>query len=95
MKLPSLLKRSALFCALALAAQTLTFAADTAQPQGTADSSTQGYLVNTRQDATKIDRPLWTTPQSVSVVTRQQIQDGSQPQKRGRSHSSPSLSVNA
>ncbi|ORM50762.1 ferrioxamine B receptor [Pantoea conspicua] len=78
MRLPSPLKGYVPFCTLALTAPALSFAADmvvTAQPQEQADSPTQGYLATTSQGATKSDRPLITTPQSVSVVTRQQMQD--------------------
>lgn len=78
MRLPSPLKGYVPFCTLALTAPALSFAADmvvTAQPQEQADSPTQGYLATTSQGATKSDRPLVTTPQSVSVVTRQQMQD--------------------
>lgn len=79
MTLPSPVKRSAVYCALALTAPTFSFAAETlivtAQPQESAESPTQGYLATTSQGATKSDRPLITTPQSVSVITRQQIQD--------------------
>jgi len=78
MRLPSPLKGYVLFCTLALTAPALSFAADmvvTAQPQEQADSPTQGYLATTSQGAMKSDRPLITTPQSVSVVTRQQMQD--------------------
>lgn len=78
MRLPSPLKGYVPFCTLALTAPALSFAADmvvTAQPQEQADSPTQGYLATTSQGATKSDLPLITTPQSVSVVTRQQMQD--------------------
>ncbi|MCZ4058638.1 TonB-dependent siderophore receptor [Pantoea sp. LMR881] len=79
MKLPFPLTRCAGVCALALAAPSLVFAAETlvvtAQPQESADSPTQDYRVTTSQGSTKSDRPLLTTPQSVSVITRQQIQD--------------------
>lgn len=74
------LKRSALLCSLALLAPGLTMAAETtltvtAAPQETATSPTEGYTVKTSRGATKTDEPLITTAQSVSVVTRQQMED--------------------
>jgi len=78
MKLSLSLKGYVRLCTLALTAPALSFAADmvvTAQPQEDSTSPTQGYLATTSQGATKSDRPLITTPQSISVVTRQQMQD--------------------
>ncbi|HCW46446.1 MAG TPA: TonB-dependent siderophore receptor, partial [Erwiniaceae bacterium] len=79
MGMPFNLKRSALLCSLALAVPGFVIAADTlvvtAQPAETADSPTSGYTAKTSAGATKTDRPLITTGQSVSVVTRQQIED--------------------
>lgn len=72
-------KRSALYCSLALTLPSLSFADDTlvvtAQPAETAQSPTSGYTAKTSSGATKTDTPLITTGQSVSVVTRQQIED--------------------
>ncbi len=72
-------KRSALYCSLALTLPSITFADDTlvvtAQPAETAQSPTSGYTAKTSTGATKTDTPLITTGQSVSVVTRQQIED--------------------
>ncbi|MDU5835506.1 MAG: TonB-dependent siderophore receptor [Pantoea sp.] len=79
MTLPYPLHRCALLCALAIALPAASLAADTltvtASPQESADGPTQGYLATTSAGATKSDRPLLTTPQSVSVITRQQIDD--------------------
>jgi len=78
MKLSLSLKGYVPLCTLALTAPALSYAADmvvTAQPQEDSTSPTQGYLATTSQGATKSDRPLITTPQSISVVTRQQMQD--------------------
>jgi len=68
------LKPLLLLCTLplTLSAQTLVVNAETEQ---SADSPTNGYNVKTSRGATKSDRPLITTAQSVSVVTRQQIED--------------------
>lgn len=72
------LNRSRVLCALALALPAATFAEEsivvTAQPQESANSPTQGYLA-TRSGGSKTDQPLITTPQSISVVTRQQMED--------------------
>ncbi|MFP1985249.1 TonB-dependent siderophore receptor [Lonsdalea quercina] len=46
-----------------------------AQPEESALSPTAGYAATTSQAATKTDKPLVVTPQSVSVVTRQQMRD--------------------
>ncbi|MCE0490676.1 TonB-dependent siderophore receptor [Pantoea sp. Mb-10] len=77
--LPFPLNRVGLCCALALSLPGVSAAEDalivTAQPQETATSPTQGYLATQSNGASKIDRPLITTPQSVSVITRQQIDD--------------------
>lgn len=79
MGMPFALKRSTLLCAIALSAPTLTCAADTltvtARPAETATTPTEGYTAKTSQGATKTDRPLITTGQSISVITRQQIED--------------------
>ncbi|MFK8257660.1 TonB-dependent siderophore receptor [Erwinia sp. AnSW2-5] len=74
------LKRSVLCCTIAMTAPGMTFAADsqmvvTAAPAETADSPTNGYTATTSTGASKTDQPLITTGQSVSVVTRQQIDD--------------------
>ncbi|EGL71550.1 hypothetical protein CSE899_17197, partial [Cronobacter sakazakii E899] len=73
------LKRSAVLCALALAAPHVSLAEETitvsAAPAQTAASPTEGYMVKTSTGATKTDQPLITTAQSVSVVTRQQMED--------------------
>ena len=72
------LNRGRVLCALALALPAATFAEEsivvTAQPQESANSPTQGYLA-TRSGGSKTDQPLITTPQSISVVTRQQMED--------------------
>ncbi len=47
----------------------------TAQPIDSAISPTQGYSAKTSAGATKTDQPLITTAQSVSVITRQQMDD--------------------
>ncbi|WP_026111820.1 TonB-dependent siderophore receptor [Winslowiella toletana] len=79
MRMSFTLKRSVLLCSLAVTAPNLSFAAETivvsAQPAETADSPTSGYTATTSKGATKTDEPLITTGQSVSVVTRQQIDD--------------------
>lgn len=77
MRMPFIQKRSVLLCTLALAspafaAQTLVV---TAEPTETATTPTLGYTAKTSQGAMKTDRPLITTAQSVSVVTRQQMED--------------------
>jgi len=77
--MPFVLKRSVLLCSIALTGSPLAYAADTlvvtAQPAETATTPTTGYTAKTSQGATKTDRPLITTGQAVSVVTRQQIED--------------------
>lgn len=79
MKLPFPLTRCAGACALALAAPSLVLRlkplSSRLNPRRVPTHSTQDYRVTTSQGATKSDRPLLTTPQSVSVITRQQIQD--------------------
>ncbi|MDR7342097.1 iron complex outermembrane receptor protein [Pantoea alhagi] len=79
MGMPFNLKRSALLCSLALAVPGFALAEETltvtAQPAETADSPTSGYTVKTSKGATKTDQPLITTGQSVSVITRQQMED--------------------
>lgn len=78
MRLPFFRKRSAVLCAVAFTSP-LAWSADTlvvtAQPVETATTPTLGYSVKTSQGAMKTDRPLITTAQSVSVITRQQIED--------------------
>ena len=73
------LKRSSLLCALALALPHAVLAEDTVVVTATAPQSatapTEGYTVQTTRGATKTDQPLITTGQSVSVVTRQQMED--------------------
>ncbi|MCS2154635.1 TonB-dependent siderophore receptor [Scandinavium goeteborgense] len=73
------LKRSSALCALALAFPCSSFAEETvvvtAQPAESATAPTQGYTVKSSTGATKTDQPLITTAQSVSVVTRQQMED--------------------
>ncbi|MBK0125343.1 TonB-dependent siderophore receptor [Pantoea sp. S61] len=73
------LNRARVLCALALALPAATFAEEsivvTAQPQESASSPTQGYLATRSSGSSKTDQPLITTPQSISVVTRQQMED--------------------
>lgn len=73
------LSRGRVLCALALALPAATFAEEslvvTAQPQESANSPTQGYLATHSSGGSKTDQPLITTPQSISVITRQQIED--------------------
>lgn len=74
------LKRHAFLVSLALTAPHLSYAADntvvvTAAPEDTAVSETHGYTAKTSTGASKTDQPLITTPQSVSVITRQQMID--------------------
>ena len=73
------LKRPVLLCALALSTSQVFAAEDTvvvtAAPAQTATSPTEGYTVKSSTGATKTDQPLITTAQSVSVVTRQQMED--------------------
>lgn len=72
-------KRPALLYALAAAFPIASLAEETvivtAQPVDSAVSPTQGYSARTSTGATKTDRPLITTAQSVSVITRQQMAD--------------------
>lgn len=72
-------QRSALLCLSALAFPATGLAAETlvvtAAPADSATARTDGYTASTSAGATKSDRPLVTTPQSVSVITRQQIDD--------------------
>lgn len=74
-----IIKRSSLACALALAFPALALAEETvvvtAAPAESAQAPTKGYTAKTSSGATKSDRPLIATAQSVSVVTRQQIDD--------------------
>ncbi len=74
------LKRSTLLCSLAFMAPLFTHADDTlvvtaAGPADTADAPTRGYMAQTSRGATKTDKPLITTGQSVSVITRRQMDD--------------------
>ncbi|MBB3304888.1 MULTISPECIES: TonB-dependent siderophore receptor [unclassified Enterobacter] len=73
------LNRGRVLCALALALPAASFAEEsivvTAQPQESATTPTQGYLATRSSGASKSDQPLITTPQSISVVTRQQMED--------------------
>ncbi|SNY77476.1 TonB-dependent siderophore receptor [Enterobacter sp. CC120223-11] len=73
------LKRSSVLCALALAFPCAVFAEETvvvtAQPVESATAPTKGYSAKTSTGSTKTDQPLITTAQSVSVVTRQQMED--------------------
>ena len=73
------LNRGRVLCTLALALPAASFAEEslvvTAQPQESATSPTQGYLATRSSGASKSDQPLITTPQSISVVTRQQMED--------------------
>lgn len=79
MRMPLTVKRSVLLCSIALAVPAVTFAADTivvtAKPPESASAPTEGYTAKTTRGATKTERPLVTTAQSVSVVTRQQMED--------------------
>ena len=72
-------KRSTLACALALALPPLALAEETvvvtAAPVESAVAPTKGYTAKTSRGSTKTDEPLITTAQSVSVVTRQQMDD--------------------
>jgi len=73
------LKRSVWFCALGIALPHAVLAEDTVVVSATAPQSatapTQGYTVQSTRGATKTDQPLIVTGQSVSVVTRQQMDD--------------------
>lgn len=73
-------QRPALLCSLALTAPLFTHAEDTlvvsaTKPTDNADSLTQGYMATTSRGATKTDKPLLTTGQSVSVITQRQMDD--------------------
>lgn len=72
-------KRPALLYALATVFPFASLAEETvivtAQPIDSAISPTQGYSAKTSAGATKTDQPLITTAQSVSVITRQQMDD--------------------
>ncbi|CAI1801659.1 Ferric hydroxamate uptake [Serratia liquefaciens] len=72
-------KRSRVLCAFAMFLPLVSFAEDTlvvtAKPADTAEAATHGYQATTSQGATKTDKPLILTAQSVSVVTRQQMTD--------------------
>ena len=73
------LKRSVWFCALGIALPHAVLAEDTVVVSATAPQSatapTEGYTVQSTRGATKTDQPLIVTGQSVSVVTRQQMED--------------------
>lgn len=79
MRIAFTLKRSVLLCSLAAALPSYVLAEDsmviTAAPTDTADAPTSGYTAISSRGATKTDQPLITTGQSVSVVTRQQMED--------------------
>ncbi|NQS87505.1 TonB-dependent siderophore receptor [Pantoea allii] len=79
MRMPFGPKRLALLCSIAIATPAVTFAANTlvvtAKPEETSTTPTEGYTATVSKGATKTDRPLITTGQSVSVVTRQQMDD--------------------
>ncbi len=73
-------KRSTLLYLLISTAPLLTHAEDTlvvtaAQSADNAESPTRGYTATTSRGATKTDKPLLTTGQSVSVITRRQMDD--------------------
>ncbi|MGL9723221.1 TonB-dependent receptor plug domain-containing protein, partial [Sodalis sp. (in: enterobacteria)] len=73
------IKTSVLLCSMALALP-LTAAAEeiivvTALQDAGADAPTAGYTAKNSTGATKTDKPLITTGQSISVITRQQIDD--------------------
>ncbi len=74
------LKRTTFFVSLALLIPASVLAQEnqlviSATPEDTATSPTRGYTAKTSSGATKTDEPLITTPQSVSVVTRKQMDD--------------------
>lgn len=79
MRMPFILKRSVLLCSVALSLSPLAHAEETLVVSARADEDattpTKGYTARTSQGATKTDRPLITTGQAVSVVTRQQMED--------------------
>lgn len=79
MSIPFSVKRSRRLCAFAMFLPLTSLAEDTlvvtAKPADTAETTTRGYQATTSQGATKTDRPLILTAQSVSVVTRQQMTD--------------------
>ncbi|CCG88690.1 TonB-dependent siderophore receptor [Erwinia piriflorinigrans] len=79
MRMPFSLKRSVLLCGIALATPGISYAADTlvvtAKPEETSSTPTEGYTAKISNGATKTDRSLITTGQSISVVTRQQMED--------------------
>ena len=79
MRMPFCRKRLALLCSIAIATPAVTFAANTlvvtAKPEETSTTPTEGYTATVSKGATKTDRPLITTGQSVSVITRQQMDD--------------------
>ncbi|PIJ48364.1 ferrioxamine B receptor [Erwinia sp. OLTSP20] len=79
MRMPFTPKRSVLLCSIAFFSPSLTYAEDTlvvtAKSAETATTPTEGYTTKVSKGATKTDRPLITTGQSVSVVTRQQMED--------------------
>lgn len=79
MRMAFTLKRSVLLCSLAAAVPSYSFAEEnmvvSATPVLSADAPTSGYTASSSKGATKTDRPLITTAQSVSVITRQQMED--------------------
>lgn len=72
-------RKRLLFCTALITSPAFTYAADTlvvtAAPTETATTPTVGYNASASQGAMKSDRPLVTTAQSVSVITRQQMED--------------------
>lgn len=79
MKIAFTVKRSVLLCSLAAALPNYSFAEEnmlvSAAPIESADAPTRGYTAPSSKGATKTDRPLITSGQSVSVITRQQMED--------------------
>lgn len=73
------LKRSVFLCGLAATVPSCGFAEDSMTVIGSAvdsaDAPTSGYTVTSSKGATKTDKPLITTGQSISVITRQQMED--------------------
>lgn len=78
-KAPSLLAlaiSSALFSPAGLAADDSTIAADRSVERiEVTGSRTQGYLVNQNSSATKLDLSLKDTPQAISILSAEQLQD--------------------
>ncbi|CRY68922.1 ferrioxamine receptor [Yersinia pekkanenii] len=73
------IKRSVVLCSLAILIPFASVAEDTievtAKAGHEADLPTSGYTAKTTKGATKTDQPLILTAQSVSVITRQQMDD--------------------